>query len=369
MKFIILLIITSTIAFTHEHKNCCNHKKKWSSNLSLSATNTSSSYEPTNHHKGLALDHSSLSLKGPTNDYLDFSSNLAFNTSTNTVSGKTRLTFEIEELAIQTTKEIHESFSAQIGRFPSHITPINQESCCGYYFIKRPILYRAFLGGHLTDNGLHIDFKFNHDNAGNTQVGFESFEGKSLMTKSNKVVGLLAWMVRHQQSISNNAFDLSFAYVLNTLYNQKNVSSDHIGCCQGGLYTGKNMFLGYLAVNSELNESLDSIVSLEIARVSQLKKSFSRNDFHLAYNAGVILSVKNLPIGKIEIGIRRDQLRSMSFCPCDGPYKTKTVEKTAMIGWKISHLQSLRFEYTNQTHKQNQDHIFQIKYTVNFSIF
>jgi hypothetical protein len=371
VNFFLILLLTCSFAFAH--KECCAHKqRKWSSVLSVAAINTSTEYRPTNHHQGLALDHSGLSLYGPASDYLDVTAALAFHTSKKLSARKITLSFDIDELSLKTTRKLHDSFRVKAGHFASYISPDNQENCCGTYFIKRPILYRAFFGGHLIDKGMHVDYTINHFENSNTIMGVEAFQGKGLMATSNKTIGVFSGMVRHKKHFNqNNVVDISVSSILNTLYNQNNEGiPDHVSCCQGGSYTGNHMVMGNLSFTSPLQENIDCTFSLEAARISKLAKKYGRNNHHMAYNAGPIIAFKELSVGIVEVGVRYDHLRGIGFCPSDGPYFVKTIEKTFMVGWKPSQHHTLRFEYTNQTLKNAKpNNIFQLKYTMSVSLF
>lgn len=375
VKFLIVFLLTVSVVFAH--KDCCDSKKeekKWSSDLSTSVTNTSSNYKPTNHHKGLAVDHSHLSLYGPVGSYIDARTSLALHTSRNIDTKKTSLDSEADEISLKTTDRVHDAFGTKIGRFSSYISPANNQSCCAAYFVKRPILYRAFLGGHLIDNGAHMGYTVKSSENRQTYFGVEAFEGKGLMSKANRSVGVLALMARHQTPIhKDHALNLSLSYLLNKLYNQSpKQTNNHVGCCQASSFSGKNMVMGNVALVSALKENIEHNLSFELARVSTLANRFGRNNHHIACNIGSVVAVKDLSFGTLEFGARFDYLRAMEFCSCEGPYLIKTVEKTAMIGLKPSHHQSIRFEYTNQALKnasKEQNNIFQVRYTVSFSVF
>jgi hypothetical protein len=371
MKLILtILMLTNLFA----HQNCCHHtERKWHAQLSLATTNTTRSYTPTNHHKGLSLDHSHLSAAGPAGDYLDASASMAFNTSQKSISRKVKFNAKTEELALKTTAKTHEFFSAKAGRFASYISPENQKSCCGAAFIKRPLLYRGFLGGHLIDNGAHFDHKMHADDTKEITLGFEAFQGKGLITKSNKAAGIFTFIARHKNNFHNNhSIDLSCSYLLNTLYNQNPAkTSGHIGCCQAGSYTGQNMLMANAELISNLSDNISHNLSFECARISKLAKRFGTGKNHTAYNLGSVTSFKNLNIGTLQAGVRFDRLRGMKFCHHGGvAYFSKTIEKTAMLGWQPNQNHTFKFEYTNQNLKnQKNNNIVQFKYNFAVSIF
>lgn len=370
MKFLLLILILPTI---FAHQNCCNHtERKWHGNISLSATNTSNSYTPTNHHQGLGLDHSHISAAGPVGNYFDASTSLAFNTSKKNISRKVLFKKNIEELALSTTDQISSNFRAKVGKFASYISPNNQKNCCGYAFIKRPILYRSFLGGHLVENGAHFDCKIDVSEKHETALGFEALQGKGLMSQSNKV-GLLSLIAQHKNKLHENHFlNLSLAYVLNRLYNQTiTKTKGHIGCCQASAYTGKNMAMANTELLSKISKNTEHSFSFEYARVSKLARKFEKHKYHSAYNFASVTSFKNLSIGTIQTGLRFDRLRGMQFCHHGGgAYFTKILEKTAMLGWQPHQNHNLKFEYTNQNLKnQKNNNITQLKYNFSFDTF
>lgn len=366
--FFILLMLPSIFA----HKDCCNHnQRKWGANLSLSATNTSDNYYPTNHHQGLGLDHSHFSANGPAGDYLDASASLAFNTSKKSSSKKILFKKKAEELSLKTNKNTHSYLGAKVGRFASHISPNNQKICCSNSFIKRPLLYRGFLGGHLIDNGAHVDYTIDHYESAKTTLGFEALQGKGLMSKSNKV-GLLSLIARHKiQFNQQHGLDFSASYLANNIYNQRvSKTHNHVGCCQASSYTGKNMLMANSELTSKINEDINHSFTVEWARINKLANRYGKNKHHIAYSIGSVTAFQKTNAGTIEAGLRFDHLRGMKFCSYDGAYFSKTIEKTIMLGWKPSENHTLRFEHTTQKlKKQKNNHIFQVNYNLHVCVF
>ena len=366
--FFIFLILPSIFA----HKDCCNHnQRKWGANLSLSATNTSDNYYPTNHHQGLGLDHSHFSANGPAGDYLDASASLAFNTSKKSSSKKILFKKKAEELSLKTNKNTHSYLGAKAGRFASHISPNNQKSCCSNSFVKRPLLYRAFLGGHLIDNGGHVDYTIEHSESAETILGFEAFQGKGLMDRSNKI-GLICLTARNKTHLNDyHTLDFSLASMTNRIYNQKIVKShNHVGCCQSSSYNGKHMLMANAELVSKISEDINHSFSVEFAHINKLANRYGKNKHHSAYSLGSVSSFKYLNIGILEAGLRFDHLRGFKFCSYDGAYFSKTIEKTILLGWKPSENHTLRFEHTTQKlKKQKNNHIFQLNYSLHVCVF
>jgi hypothetical protein len=362
----LLFLFFAFCSFLKAHEGCCNHKpRKWSSKALLSLINRSSSDEMAN--KGFNLDHSTVSASGPLSYYCDATAALLMETTRGADTRKISLHRGLEELSLKTTKAIHEKISLKIGRFASSV----RKNCCDGFFVEHSILDRSFLGGHLIDNGMHVDYNITHRDASETTIGFESLEGKGLMPEIKKGNGLFIGIIRHARSLANNHFvDLSVSYLLNTLYNQSSTgTNNHIGCCQGSSYTGKHIMMANLELASKFQNDIDSNLLIEVARVHNLAERFGKNNHHAAYSLGQIFSFKNLKIGILQIGMRYDDFSGIDFCPCDGIYKTTIKEKTAMLGWKPSENHLLRFEYTHQTKHSKSNNIFKLNYTLKISFF
>jgi len=96
--------------------------------------------------------------------------------------GKVTAVFEdgavnLEEAFIQTLS-LPEGFSVRAGRFMSDIGYLNNQHLHTDAFSDRPVVYRAFLGGHYFDDGVRLDYLAPTDLY--WSMGLEAFKGDSL---------------------------------------------------------------------------------------------------------------------------------------------------------------------------------------------
>ncbi|MDP3222512.1 MAG: hypothetical protein Q8M96_05205, partial [Rubrivivax sp.] len=122
--------------------------------------------------KGLQLGHSDLTASGPLGPHVRAQLTATFETH------EGELERGIEEAWLETTS-LPLGLQLRGGRFPSQIGYLNQQHSHTDDFIERPLLYRAFFGGHWNDDGLRLNWTA--PTPFYLMVGVEAFRGKRLV--------------------------------------------------------------------------------------------------------------------------------------------------------------------------------------------
>ncbi|QIZ78637.1 porin [Ferrimonas lipolytica] len=84
---------------------------------------------------------------------------------------------ELEEAFIQTLA-LPAGFSVRAGRFLADFGYLNNQHLHSDAFVERPVVYRAFLGGHYFDDGVRLNWVAPTDTY--WTLGIEAFDGESL---------------------------------------------------------------------------------------------------------------------------------------------------------------------------------------------
>ncbi|MFY7907746.1 MAG: hypothetical protein ACOVO0_16555, partial [Burkholderiaceae bacterium] len=119
----------------------------WGIGAVLDVAHTSRALAMGQREKGLQLGHSDVSVAGPVGQALE----ARFTVAAHAHGGKVEA--ELEEAYVQ-TRSLPAGLQVRAGRFPSQIGYLNEQHPHADDFAERPLLYRAFLGGHWFDDGV-----------------------------------------------------------------------------------------------------------------------------------------------------------------------------------------------------------------------
>lgn len=144
-KSVFAAMAASTILGAHAQE------KGWEFGAVLDAAYTTRSLALGQREQGLALGHSDAIARGPLGRH--FSAQLG--AAAHQHDGKVE--FEMEEAWVQ-TRTLPAGFQARAGRFASQIGYLNEQHPHADDFVERPLLYRAFLGGHWFDDGVRLNW-------------------------------------------------------------------------------------------------------------------------------------------------------------------------------------------------------------------
>lgn len=144
----------------------------WQAGAVLDLTATSKSLALGQRDKGFGLGHSDLSVFGPMGAHLEAQGTAALHSHDRKVEA------EVEEAWVQ-TRTLPAGFQLRAGRFASQIGYLNEQHPHADDFVERPLLYRAFLGGHWNDDGVRLNWVA--PTPIYLRLGAEVFRGKRLV--------------------------------------------------------------------------------------------------------------------------------------------------------------------------------------------
>ncbi|MGL6122668.1 MAG: hypothetical protein ACRC1W_06525 [Shewanella sp.] len=287
--------------------------------------------------------------------------------------GETEL--NLEEAFIQ-TMAMPGGFSIRGGRFLSDMGYLNNQHLHTDSFTDRPMVYRAFLGGHYFDDGIRFNYVAPTDLY--WTMGAEVFKGDSLRAADEhgerefENVGVYTLYTKIGGDLSvNSSWQAGLSYLRNengqvTAHEE----ADHEGHSHAASYTGKNTygadFVYKWAPNGNYKYQ-NLTVSGEYYRVSD----FTPIDLHPEdapsqdYHQGWYLSSVYQFTPSWSAGLRYGEVDTQERHG-DHFYAQKLTESEATLAWHSSHFSTVRFQYTHQKGTNvdgvEDDNIFTIQY-------
>lgn len=321
--------------------------------------------------EGLGLDHSDFSASGPIGP--SFQAQL-----TASVHGdEDRIEGGFEEAWLQTSG-LPAGLQVRAGRFSSQIGYLNEQHPHADDFLERPLLYRAFLGGHYFDDGVRVNWTAPTDLY--LRLGAELFGGKGLVREA-VAAGRRGVAVLSAKAGGDWGTSHSWQAGLSFLHNPREAAVEeheeeegeagHAGeahaHAHGAAFSGKRMWVGELAWKwaPDGNNARQQLrVAYEAARVSGLNRFASAGDRHTAQYLSVVW--RFAPTW--EVGARHDLLRARR--PHEDHFDDARLRESAlMLAWKPSHAQTLRVQFTHQRNAAGFDdaaRALQLQYILNF---
>lgn len=300
---------------------------------------------------GLQLGHSDLTASGPLGRHLRAHIGAVFETH----DGK--LEKGIEEAFIETTS-LPYGLRARAGRFASQIGQLNQQHMHADDFTERPLLYRAFFGGHWNDDGVRLNLTL--PTSFYWMVGGEAFRGTKLVEEVEgrvKNPGVATLVSKIGGDISRSqSWQLGLSYIKSrrvAVVEEDHDEDDHHehghehhGHAHGAQFTGRNTWMvdgtWKWAPNGN-NREQQLRVSFEAARITDLNRHAGRDDKHEANALAVVYRFHP----SWEVGARSDWLR-VSMPHGDHFHQGLLREHSLMLAWKPSHMQAVRLQYSRQ---------------------
>lgn len=312
--------------------------------------------------KGLGLGHSDINLSGPLGQGLQ---------AQVTAVGHTRerkLELELEEAWVQ-TRTLPAGLQMRAGRFASQVGYLNEQHPHTDDFIQRPLLHRAFLGGHWTDDGVRVNWTAPTDLY--LRLGLEAFRGRSLVEESpsNARPGAI---VLSSRVGGDWGLSQSWQAGLSVMHNRREAAVES-GHDEGhaedpahghaATFTGRRMWLGEIAwkwAPQGNNQQEQVRVSYEHAVISGLGPLSGPGDRHRASYLSAVW--RFAPAW--ETGVRADLLRVRQLH--EGAFEDGRLREAAlMLAYKPSHAQTLRLQVTRQQDRGGfaaASHAVQIQY-------
>jgi hypothetical protein len=307
--------------------------------------------------QGLALGHSDLVLRGP----LGANFTAQFGAAAHSHDGKTEV--ELEEAWLQ-TRTLPGGLQARVGRFASQIGYLNEQHPHADDFVERPLLYRAFFGGHWFDDGLRLNWTA--PTPFFLGLGAEVFRGQQLVREaaSARSPGAITLTAKLGGDLgASHSWQAGVSYLHNrhepALEDEHDQHGDLDGDdhdeagdghdhdhAHGARYSGRKTWLLDFTWkwapggNNRLNQVR---VNVELARVSDLNRHASSADHHHAVALGAVW--RFLP--DWELGARIDRLK-LRIPHGDHFHGGRLDERAVMLAWKPSHAQALRLQVSQQ---------------------
>lgn len=321
--------------------------------------------------QGLGLGHSDLSINGPIGQRFEAQATAAAHTLDR------KLEVELEEAWVQ-TRALPAGLQARAGRFASQLGYLNEQHPHTDDFVQRPLLHRAFLGGHWTDDGVRINWTAPTDLY--VRFGLEAFRGRRLVeeTASARRPGAVVLSGRLGGDIG---LSHSWQAGLSLLHNRREAAveseeeADEVHEEEhaeghthghGAAFGGRRTWLAELVwkwAPDGNNREKQVRVAYEHALVEGLNRFASDSDRHQASTLSVVWRFAP----GWETGARADLLRVR--LPHEDHVDDGRLRETAlMLAYKPSHAQTLRLQFTRQQDRggfPTATHSVQIQYILN----
>jgi hypothetical protein len=326
--------------------------KAWEFGGVLDLTHTTRPLAAGMRDQGLQLGHSDLTASGPLGRHLRGHVGAVFETH----DGKLEKGFE--EAFIETTS-LPYGLQARAGRFASQIGYLNQQHMHADDFTERPLLYRAFFGGHWNDDGVRLNLTL--PTSFYWMVGAEAMRGKKLVEETFDRVknpGVATLVTKIGDDINrSHSWQLGFSYIKSrreALVEEEHDHEeeghdgghDHAGHAHGAQFSGRNTYMidaTWKWAPGGNNRDQQVRVSFEAAQIKGLNRFAKASDKQEANALSVVYRFSP----SWEVGARSDWLR-VRVPHGDHFHSGLLREQSLMLAWKPTHMQSLRLQYSRQ---------------------
>lgn len=283
------------------------------------------------------------------------------------------------------TRSLPAGFQARAGRFSSQIGYLNEQHPHADDFVERPLLYRAFLGGHWFDDGLRLNWTA--PTPFYLTLGAEVFRGRQLIeeARSARSPGAMTLNLKVGNDIgTSQSWQLGASY----LHNRREAALEeeheheeegHAGeeghaeeeghaHAHGAALSGKRMWLVDAAwkwAPDGNNRQQQVKLVAEYARVTEPNRFADRSDYHEALSLSAVWRFAP----QWEVGARTDWLKA-KMPHGDHFHDGRLREHALMIAWKPTHSQALRLQFTTQPRAEEFENrssrTVQLQYVLSF---
>ncbi|MCO4094663.1 MAG: hypothetical protein HEQ37_13685 [Acidovorax sp.] len=324
----------------------------WGVGAVLDVAHTSRGLALGQREKGLQLGHSDLSAAGPVGQALE----ARFTVAAHAHDGKVEA--ELEEAYLQ-TRSLPVGLQVRAGRFPSQIGYLNEQHPHADDFVERPLLYRAFLGGHWFDDGVRVNWTA--PTPFYLRTGLEIFTGKQLVKEAARAPSPGAFTLSAKLGDDwgrSQSWQLGAAW----LHNRREAAQHEEGAdggeaghdhshdhahAHGAAFSGRNMVLldaAWKWAPDGNNRERQLKVVGEWARVSGINRHARSSDTHEAQS---LMAVWRWA-APWEAGVRLDWLKARSPHG-DHFHNVRLREQSLMVAYKPTHAQTVRLQLTGQS--------------------
>jgi hypothetical protein len=323
----------------------------WELGAVLDTAYTSRALALGSRDQGLQLGHSDVTASGPLGELATARVTAVFATH------EGRLEREIEEAWIESTR-LPAGVVARVGRFASQIGYLNAQHPHADDFVERPLLHRAFFGGHWNDDGVRLNWTAPMPFF--LQLGVEAFRGKRLVEETAEPTGnpgiatvvakfggdigaSHSWLVgvshiRNRREAATETYEGAHGH-------QHDHEHDHHHH-HGAQFSGRKTWMidaTWKWAPGGNNRDQQVRAGFEAARVTELNRYATSRDRHEAQSIWAVWRFRP----DWEAGVRTDRLR-VRMPHGDHFHNGRLREVSAMLVWKPSHMQSLRLQFTRQ---------------------
>ena len=323
--------------------------------------------------RGLGLGHSDVNVRGPLGPHFQAQATAAIH------SHERKLEGDLEELWLQ-TRSLPGGLQLRAGRFASQLGYLNELHPHSDDFVQRPLLYRAFLGGHWFDDGVRVNWVAPTDLY--VRLGLELFRGQQLVPEAAAArrPGAAVLSARLGGDLGeSHSWQAGLAYLRNRreaaveVHGEEEEGEEHEAeeahdhGAHGAAFSGERLWLADLTwkwAPGGNNSARQLRVSYEHAVVRGINRYALASDRH---HAGY-LSVVYRFAPAWEVGARVDLLRVRR--PHEDHFDDGRLREAAlMLAWKPTHAQTLRVQFTGQRDRGGFDtagNALQLQYILNF---
>jgi len=323
----------------------------WEIGAVVDIGNVSRALELGARDKGLGFGHSDLVVRGPLGRLFDAQASVAWH------SHDARLEAELHEAWIQ-TRTLPVGLQLRVGRFLSQIGYLNEKHSHADDFVERPLLYRAFLGGHWFDDGIRLNWTA--PTPFFLRLGAELFDGRRLIPEAAEPArrpGVVALSAKVGGDLGvSHSWQLGASWLHNRReaavhdeaghdHGDHDHGHDH-DHAHGAAFSGKRMWLidaAWKWAPEGDSRSQQVRIVFEHAQVAEPNRHAGPGDWHQASTLGAVWRFA----AQWEAGVRTDWLR-VRIPHGDHFHAGSLREHAAMIAWKPTHTQALRLQFTTQ---------------------
>jgi hypothetical protein len=279
-------------------------------------------------------------------------------------SNKEETDFSIEEAYLQTLS-LPAGLTLRGGRFLSDLGYLNGQHPHADSFTERPLMYRAFLGGHYYDDGIGVSLVMPTDLY--WRISAEAFDGDELGEfDDNPTVGTWALSTTLGGDLSDSqSWQAGVSYMRNRMlghaeeehhHDHHDHEEDHSGHSHGAEYAGKHLYMADLVwkwAPQGNNRAQQLTLSVEYARVTDLNEYASSDDYHEGWYGSAVYRFAP----QWSAGVRHGRV-NLKLGHGDHFHDGALEENAVMLAWNPSHTQTLRLQYTHQDAVKDWDETF-----------
>jgi hypothetical protein len=325
----------------------------WQFGAVLDLTHTSRPLALGGRDQGLQLGHSDLTASGPLGPWLRAQATATVATH----EGK--LEKGVEEFWLETTR-LPAGLQLRAGRFASQIGYLNQQHPHADDFVERPLLYRAFYGGHWNDDGLRLNITL--PTSFYWMVGAEVFRGRKLVAEaapgSASGLGVSTLSTKLGADLNrHHSWQLGLSHIHNrreaALEDEDHAHEhgaeehEHHHHHHGAQFSGRKTWLvdgTWKWAPGGNNREQQLRLGFEAARITGLNRFARGSDKHEANALSAVWRFNP----SWEVGVRSDWLRARQ--PHGDHFHSVLLrERSLMLAWKPTHMQALRLQYARQS--------------------